>query len=180
MAALDGSVILSRRGACPERIFQLATDGDLVRNLTSWKARSFARSQSKKQPRSPRAPPLTPSLKMRQSQSLCKKTFASCDELGIGGWQPHPANEVFAHRYGKTAKTKPHSWDPCCTRWGFNLFTSSLIRNVEHHSAETGHTLAIESRHHCGRLPEGANNGSPDCHRPASPAGKNFILRSHE
>jgi hypothetical protein len=50
-------------------------------------------------------------------------------ELGIGGWQPHPATEVFAHRYGD-CKDKATLMATMLREIGIDSYHVSINRNV--------------------------------------------------
>jgi hypothetical protein len=73
--------------------------GNWYRNLTG--TQLAASSEIKQQVAKLTAPATTPLAKMRALADFVQQDIRYVAiELGIGGWQPHPAAEVFANRYG--------------------------------------------------------------------------------
>jgi len=73
--------------------------GNWYQNLTS--GRRDASAEIKGKVSALTAPAGTPLQKMRAlAQFVQQDVRYVAVELGIGGWQPHPAHEVFIHRYG--------------------------------------------------------------------------------
>jgi hypothetical protein len=80
-------------------------------------------------------------------------------ELGIGGWQPHPAGEVFVHRYGD-CKDKATLMSSMLREIGVDSFYVSI--NIER-GAVTPQTPAHLGFNHvilAIKLPEGVNDPS--------------------
>ena len=73
--------------------------GNWYQNLTS--GRLDASAEVKKKVASLTASATTPMAKMKAIAEFLQKDIRYVAiELGIGGWQPHPAAEVFTHKYG--------------------------------------------------------------------------------
>jgi transglutaminase-like putative cysteine protease len=62
------------------------------------------------------APKATPLQKMQALAEFVQRDIRYVAiELGIGGWQPHPATDVFSHRYGD-CRARRRSFVRCCSR----------------------------------------------------------------
>src|SRR5205823_9470712 len=80
-------------------------------------------------------------------------------ELGIGGWQPHPASDVFTHRYGD-CKDKATLMSSMLSAIGVESYY--VVINTERGSI-TGDTPAHNGFDHAIlaiKLPEGVNDSS--------------------
>ena len=100
-------------------------------------------------------------------------------ELGIGGWQPHPATEVFSHRYGD-CKDKATLMRSMLQEIGVDSYQVAI--NTARGSITPG-TPAYRGFDHqiIGiRLPDEVKDLIVDCHMARCQAGYYFVLRSNE
>jgi predicted transglutaminase-like cysteine proteinase len=80
-------------------------------------------------------------------------------ELGIGGWQPHPASDVFAHRYGDCKdkatlmKTMLHEIGINALQVGINVERGAIMPSTPAHRGFDHMILAVQ-------LPDGLNDPS--------------------
>jgi hypothetical protein len=102
VSGLAGQMILTffpPGGATPDTFASWREMGNWYQNLSS--GRRDASGEIKAQVATLTASAATPLAKMRAlAQFVQRDVRYVAIELGIGGWQPHPAPEVFAHRYG--------------------------------------------------------------------------------
>lgn len=80
-------------------------------------------------------------------------------ELGIGGWQPHPAAEVFAHRYGD-CKDKATLMKTMLEQIGIESYPVSINTERGSVTADTMPHLAFDHVISAIRLPEGLDDPS--------------------
>ncbi|HEY6306182.1 MAG TPA: DUF3857 and transglutaminase domain-containing protein [Candidatus Angelobacter sp.] len=102
VAGLEGQLIVAffpPGGAALNGFSNWQQMGDWYRNLTSGRFDASAEIKQK-------AGALTAAYPMQMDKARALARFVQHDiryvaiELGIGGWQPHPAADVFTHRYG--------------------------------------------------------------------------------
>ena len=101
--------------------------GESYRNLTT--GRRDASSEISQQVASITASAQTPLEKMKALASFVQHDIRYVAiELGIGGWQPHAASDVFAHRYGD-CKDKATLLSSMLSRVGIDSFY--VVINME-------------------------------------------------
>ena len=100
-------------------------------------------------------------------------------ELGIGGYQPHPASEVFAHRYGD-CKDKATLVRSMLHEIGIDTYHVVIYTE---RGAVTPHTPAHHGFNHAilaVKLPDGLTDPVTDRHPPASQTGAASVLRPNQ
>ena len=123
IAGVAGQVIISfypPGGASASGFSSWQQMGDWYRNLTT--GRRDASSEISQQVASITASAQTPLEKMKALASFVQHDIRYVAiELGIGGWQPHAASDVFAHRYGD-CKDKATLLSSMLSRIGIDSF----------------------------------------------------------
>ena len=99
-------------------------------------------------------------------------------ELGIGGYQPHPASEVFSHRYGD-CKDKATLLSTMLKEIGIESYY--VLINTERGSVTAATLPNLEFNHAilAIALPPGIDDGAAAGAHRASKTGSNLVFRSH-